>query len=109
MFFSSISYFTNTPNVEYSWQIQDDNNKNIASNISGKSLRYKFDKIGNYIVTLTARNPNGETDKDSRQVTIESRPPIVNLDTPKVLSSETPNIITFDASKSYDPDTMGRK
>ncbi len=106
MFFSSISYFTNIQNVEYSWQIQDDNNRKIISNIPGKSLKHKFDKIGNYIVTLTARSPNGEVDTDSKQITIESRAPIVNLDMPKAISNETPNIITFDASKSYDPDTM---
>ncbi len=109
MFFSAVSYFTNTKNVEYSWQIQDDNNKKIASNLPGASLRFKFDKVWNYIVTLNARSPNGEIDTDSRQITIESRSPVVNLDAPKPQSTETPNVLVFDASKSYDPDTMGRK
>lgn len=108
MYFSSLSYFTNSTNVEYSWQIQDDNNKKIINNLGGSSLRHKFDKVGSYIVTLTARSPNGEIDTDSRQVTIESRPPTVNLASPVAASSESPNVLTFDASKSYDPDTMGR-
>ncbi len=109
MFFSALSYFTNTTNVEYSWQIQDDNNKKIVSSLPGNSLKYKFDKIGNYIITLTARSPNGDIDTDSRQITIESRAPMVNLESPKPANNETPNILIFDASKSYDPDTMGRK
>ena len=109
MFFSAISYFTNTTNVEYSWQIQDDNNKKIVSSLPGSSLKYKFDKIGNYIITLTARSPNGDIDTDSRQITIESRAPMENLESPKPANTETPNILVFDASKSYDPDTMGRK
>lgn len=109
MYFSSISYFTNSTNVEYSWQIQDDNNKKILSNLPGSTLKYKFDRIGSYIVTLTARSPNGEIDTDSRQITIESRVPVVNLEAPKPESTESPNILVFDASKSYDPDIMGRK
>lgn len=109
MYFSSISYFTNANNVEYSWQIQDDNNKKIVNNLPGSTLKYRFDTIGTYIVTLTARSPNGEVDTDSRQITIESRSPVVNLDNPKPLSTESPNVLEFDASKSYDPDTMGRK
>jgi PKD repeat protein len=72
MFFSALSYFTNITNVEYSWQIQDDNNKKIVSSLPGNSLKYKFDKIGNYIITLTARSPNGDIDTDSRQITIET-------------------------------------
>lgn len=34
---------------------------------------------------------------------------MVNLAEPSPLSSERPNTIVFDASKSYDPDTMSRK
>lgn len=36
---------------------------------------------------------------------VESREPIVNLETPTPLSKERPNTIVFNASKSYDPDT----
>jgi hypothetical protein len=33
----------------------------------------------------------------------------VNLESPRPISSENPNTIVFDATKSYDPDTMSRK
>lgn len=56
-------------------------------------------------MTLVSKSPNGNEDRDSKTITIESHEPIVNLDTPKALSSERPNILHFDASKSYDPDT----
>jgi len=109
MSFSALSYFTNTTNVEYSWKIQDDNNRAVVNNLAGNALRFKFDKVWNYIITLTARSPNGEIDTDSREIQIESRAPVINLDSPRALSTETPNTLVFDASKSYDPDTMSRK
>lgn len=107
--FSAVSYFTNAANVEYSWQIQDESNKKILKSSAGNTLNYKFQSIGKYIVSLTTRNPNGGIDTDSRVITIESREPVANLDMPKSVNSEKPNTIIFDASKSYDPDTMSRK
>lgn len=108
MYFSSLSYFTNVPNVQYSWEIQDSNNKKIASNIAGNTLRYKFERVGSYIVTLTARSPNGEIDTDSKEITIESREPVITLESPQPISNERPDTFVFDASKSYDPDTMSK-
>ncbi len=72
-------------------------------------MNYKFDAIGNYILSLNSRSPNGNTDTDSKTITIESREPVVNLNNPVPLSKEQPNTIVLDASKSYDPDTMSRK
>lgn len=109
MFFSSLSYFTNTANVEYSWQIQDDNNKKIINNLPGNSLKHTFDKVWTYIITLNARSPNGDIDTDSKQITIESQAPVANIENPVPLSSESPNILVFDGSKSFDSDTMSRK
>ncbi len=106
---SATSYFADTKNVEYSWQIQDDNGKKIVKVWEGTNFRYKFDTVGSYIVSLTAKSPNGTIDTDSRVITIESRDPVVTIDSPRPISSEKPNVITFDASKSYDPDTSSRK
>lgn len=55
------------------------------------------------------KNPNGSEDRDSRTITIESHEPIVNLDVPKAISSEKPNTILFDASRSLDADTNNTK
>jgi PKD repeat protein len=106
---SALSYFANTTNIEYVWQIQDADNKKIVKSWIGSTFKYKFDAIGIYIVTMTARSPSGKEDADSRTITIESREPVINLDSPIAANSESPGVITFDASKSYDPDTMSRK
>lgn len=60
-------------------------------------------------MSLTTRSPNGNVDTDSRIITIESRPPIINLDTPHSISTEKPNTMLFDASRSYDPDNNNAK
>ena len=72
-------------------------------------MTYKFPKIGQYIITLQARNANGTIDQDSKTITIESREPVVNLDSPKPINAQKPNTIVFDASRSYDPDTKSAK
>lgn len=104
------SYLANTSNVEYSWKVQDNDivDKPIVTQI-GSLFTYKPKKVGQYLVTLTSRSPNGNTDSDTRFITIESRPPIINLDSPKPLNSEKPNTMVFDASRTYDPDTKSAK
>lgn len=103
---SALSYFTSTNNnVEYSWQIQNDNNQKVLKSAAGKTLDYTFTAIGKYIITLNARSANGSIDSDSRTIVVESREPVVNLENPTPISKERPNTIVFNASKSYDPDT----
>lgn len=109
MSFRSLSYFSTQNNIEYGWSIQNEDNKKVLKSAAWASLTYKFDTIGSYIITLTSRSPNGNIDTDSRVITIESRDPVINLNSPQSLSNEKPNTIVFDASKSYDPDTMSRK
>lgn len=103
---SALSYFTSSSNnTEYSWQIQNDDNQKVLKSAAGKTLDYTFDTIGKYIITLTARSANGTIDSDSRTITIESKKPIANLDTPSPISKEKPNTFLFNATKSYDPDS----
>lgn len=104
---TALSYFGNSSNVEYTWQVTEDGwttGKPIYTQ-QGNSLTYKFPKVGKYIVSLTSRNPNGDTDTDSKYITIESHNPLVNLAAPKSIHTEKPNVIVFDASQSIDPDT----
>jgi PKD repeat protein len=96
-------------NVEYSWQIQDDDNKKILKSFVGNTLKYTFKNVWKYIVTLTSRNPNGTMDSDSRIINIESREPVAYIESPRPENNEKPNVFLFDGSKSYDPDTMSRK
>ena len=55
-------------------------------------------------MTLYAKNPNGKEDIDSREITIESKDPVANLEI-NSKNSETPNVYLFDGSRSYDADT----
>lgn len=103
---SAKSLLTSSNNVEYSWQVSDTTwwEKPLVSQ-EWATFSYKFTKVWQYIVSLTARSANGNIDKDSQVITIESHEPVINLDSPKPLSTEKPNTILFDASRSFDPDT----
>ncbi|MBP9779181.1 PKD domain-containing protein [Candidatus Gracilibacteria bacterium] len=109
MNFKSFSYFTQQNNIDYSWRIINTDNQIQVKSANGPSLSHKFTEVGEYTVSLTSRSPNGSIDADSETIIIESREPIVNLAIPKPEGVNKPNIIVFDASKSYDPDTMSRK
>lgn len=108
---SATSYLTDTKNVEYTWRIQnaDTNNSKIAATGEWINFKHKFDTVWSYIVSLTAKSPNGNSDTDSKIITIESREPVVSIDNPRPYTNEKPNTIIFDASKSYDPDSNSRK
>lgn len=73
------------------------------------SFKHNFQTVGSYIITLTAKSPNGGIDTDSKIIKIESREPIINIDNILPLSNEKPNTIVFDGTKSYDPDSNSRK
>ncbi len=102
--FSALSYFTQSSNIAYRWEILDrDTNGKVLSS-DGSSVSYIFQKVGRYTVTLYAKNPNGKEDIDSREITIESKDPVANLEI-NSKNSETPNVYLFDGSRSYDADT----
>jgi PKD repeat protein len=107
---SAKTYLANTTNVEYGWEIQDVESwkKTIASK-KWSAFSHKFKNVWQYLITLTTRSPNGNIDTDSRMIIIESRPPVINLDTPRAINTEKPNTILFDASRSYDPDKNNAK
>lgn len=107
---NALSYFTNNPNVEYTWQvipINGDQKSVVVKN--GPAFSYIFPSVGDYVVTLTSKNANGNTDSDSKTITIESREPTINLSEPKPISQEKPNTFLFDASQSFDTDTNTSK
>lgn len=107
--FRAENQFSDSRNMEYIWQIQDENGKRTIKSSSGLGFNHSFDAVGTYIVTLTAKSPNGGIDNDSKVITVESRGPIASLELPKPISNEQPNTFVFDASRSYDPDTNSRK
>lgn len=106
---SAVSNIGDDRNVAYTWQVQDEDSKKSIKGGEGNTFTYRFDKVGNYIVSLTAKNANGKSDSDSKIITIESHEPIVSIDSIKAISPEKPNTILFDASRSIDPDTNSNK
>jgi PKD repeat protein len=106
---SATSYFSDTKNVEYSWQVQDENGNKVVKVGQWINFKHKFETVGSYIVSLTSKSPNGNIDTDSKVITIESREPVVTIDSPHPIKNEKPNTFVFDASKSYDPDSNSRK
>ena len=106
---SAVSYFSDSKNTEYSWQIQDENGNKVIKAGEWPALKYKFQTVWSYIISLTAKSPNGGVDTDSKIITIESREPIITIDNVSPINSEKPNTIVFDATKSYDPDSNSRK
>ena len=92
-------------NLGYSWQITElDNEKSLfTSNL--QNISYKFPRTGKYAVKLRTLASNGKEDYDTLIVTIEGRDPIASFET-KTLSTETPNTLVLDATKSYDPDNL---
>ena len=106
----AMTYFTNTRNVEYTWTVQWSNMNDLHPVVQiGQNFSYKFPNVWDYIVTLISKSPNGTEDRDSKTITIDSHEPIVNVENPKNISPEKPNIFIFDASRSIDPDTNSTK
>lgn len=65
-------------------------------------MEYIFRESGQFTVSLTT-SKGTLIDKESINVEIESRPPVVRFSAEK-LSNETPNIYLFDGTLTYDPD-----
>lgn len=106
--FTAETHLGDLRNVEYLWTIQDENGKKNTRSSNGMTLSHTFTEIGSYVVTLTAKSPNGGIDTDSKLISVESRDPVAALDNPTIKNPEHPNVFTFDASRSYDPDTNTR-
>ena len=105
------TYFSSTRNVEYTWIVQSadwTDTKSLTTQV-WQNFSFKFPKVGDYLITLISKSPNGSEDRDSKVISIDSHEPFINLENPIPLSGEKPNIFIFDASRSLDPDTNSAK
>lgn len=68
-----------------------------------KAFEYQFTEPGTYTASLTINNSEGETDTLTQTFEVLSRQPKANF-TWKIESSSQPNVVFFDAIRSYDPD-----
>ncbi len=88
--------------MTYSWEIRKFGiEQPIFVNI-GPRMEFTFREVGRYSVSLTSLKGDAR-DKQTIEVDIQSRPPVVRFTADK-LSSETPNIYILDGTSTYDPD-----
>jgi PKD repeat protein len=90
--------------IAYEWAIRDQDSDKIVFTANAQNISYKFPRTGKYEVRLKSKQANGKEDTDLALITVEPREPVVDFSLTRP-SSETPNRIYLDATKSYDPDT----
>ena len=90
----------------YEWSILDsDAGGKVLATTKGQTLNYKFPRMGNYVVRLKTLTAGGREDVDNYAVIINSKDPVAQFDH-RALSSELPNTVAIDATRSYDPDSL---
>lgn len=102
--FNAASNYTTAP-VGYEWKVVDLSNDKVLKTDKTSAISMKFPKRGKYSVKLRTLLPSGRDDNDTVNISIESREPVATFDAQPV-NSETPNTYTFNATRSYDPDTL---
>jgi PKD repeat protein len=87
---------------DFEWLIEDSEGNTITESTE-ESFYYRFDRPGEYKVTLLVTDTTGAKDRNMKILKIASRPPIASFtyETPK---QNHPNLVEFDALNSYDPD-----
>ena len=88
--------------VSYSWEIKRFGIEQPSHTAIGPRMEYSFREVGRYSVSLTSLKGDAR-DKQTIEVDIQSRPPVVRFTADK-LSPETPNIYILDGTSTYDPD-----
>ena len=102
--FSATSNLVSTL-LTYEWSVLEADSGKVLSSTKGQSMNYKFPRMGEYVVRLKTTSAGGKEDTDNLKIQIDSKNPIANFEM-KPASSETPNTILLDATKSYDPDSL---
>ncbi len=96
-FNASASYDPDGSIVSYFWDFGD------GTNSTGIEVSHAFSITGNYTVTLTVTDDDGATDTAQSTKTILNNPPIA-IFTESAETALINEVITFNASDSYDPD-----
>ena len=87
---------------DYEWMIEDSEGKTVVEK-QEEGFYYRFDRPGEYKVTLLVTDTTGAKDRNMKILKIISRPPIASF-TYEVPKLNHPNRVEFDALNSYDPD-----
>ena len=96
-FNASSSYDPDGVIVEYLWDFGD------GSNATGVVVGHSYVDDGNYTVTLTVADDDGATNSASATKTVLNRSPVASF-TESAETINTDEIITFNATMSYDLD-----
>ncbi len=96
-FNASSSYDPDGMIISYFWDFGDE------TNATGVEVSHAYADDGNYTVTLTVTDDDGATAFSTATKTVLNRPPVVSF-TESAETVYTGEVITFNASASYDPD-----
>jgi len=96
-FDASGSYDTDGYIVGYSWYFSDGNTD------SGVTVSHSYVEDGEYTVTLKVVDDDGAFGIKTSSIVVKNRPPVADLDTSSAILDKK-EIVTFNASGSYDPD-----
>lgn len=86
----------------YEWSVMDKEAR-IILEIEERSFSHRFNRPGDYEITLIVTDITGAQDKLVRTVSVLSRSPIANF-TFEIPKQNHPNRVEFSAIDSYDPD-----
>jgi PKD repeat protein len=96
-FDASASYDPDGYIFSYSWEFGD------GSTGSGVTISHSYVDDGEYIVALRVVDNHGAFSIKKDSIIVKNRPPVADLDTSSAILDKK-EIVTFDASGSYDPD-----
>ena len=96
-FNASASYDPDGTIVSYEWNFGD------GSTDSGVAVSHSYEENGTYSVMLTVTDDDGATGSKTVTITVKNRPPVAKISTSTTILDKE-EIVTFDASESYDPD-----
>lgn len=91
--------------LTYEWNILEADGGKVLYVSKVATANYKFPRMGRYVVRLKTMTPNGKQDVDTLNVNINSKDPVALFET-RTTGQESPNTLLFDATKSYDPDSL---
>ncbi|MBN1784335.1 MAG: PKD domain-containing protein [Candidatus Bathyarchaeota archaeon] len=97
VFDASESYDLDGTIVSYSWDFGD------GTKAAGVTTSYSYSATGEYTVTLTVTDDDGATDTTTVTKTVRNQSPVAAF-TESAHTLDTNEVISFDASASYDPD-----
>lgn len=91
--------------LTYEWNILEADGGKLLYTAKVATANYKFPRMGRYVVRLKTMTPSGKQDVDTLSITINSKDPVALFDS-RTTGQESPNTLQFDATKSYDPDSL---